>query len=383
MRDRIYLDYAATTPVSPEVLEEMKPYFTECFGNPSSIHGTGREAHKALDQARRRIAAAIGAKPGEIFFTSGGSESDNWALTGAALARKSQGQHIITTAVEHHAVLNTCAWLEKLGWRVTYLPVDALGRVDPEEAERAIVPDTVLISVMTANNEIGTLEPVEEIGRMARERGILFHTDAVQAAGAVRVDVKQMNADLLSLSGHKFHGPKGIGALYIREGVHIGSLVHGGEQERGLRAGTENVAGAVGMGKALETAVMHLEERADRIAGLRNRLISGIQERVSGVHLNGHPTCRLPNNCSLSFDGLEGEALLLRLDLAGIAASSGSACASGSLEPSHVLTAIGQKPERARGSLRLTLGDETTAEEIDEVLRILPPIVEDLRSMSR
>ena len=381
MKDRIYLDYAATTPVSEDVMRAMTPYFRETFGNPSSIHGTGREAHRAVDAARKQVADAIGANPREIFFTSGGSESDNWALCGAAFAQRGRGNHIITTAVEHHAVLNTCRWLEKQGFRVTYLPVDACGRVDPDQAEKAMDEETVLISVMTANNEIGTLEPIREIGEIARRKGVLFHTDAVQAVGAVPVNVQETGVDLLSLSAHKFYGPKGVGALYIREGVRIDSLIHGGEQEGGLRAGTENLSGIIGLGEAIRLAVERMPENARKTAALRDRLIRGIMERLDGVRLNGHPADRLPNNCSLSFRDIEGEALLLRLDLAGIAASSGSACASGSLEPSHVLTAIGLSPETARGSLRMTLGAGTTEEEIDEVIRVLPEIVEDLRSM--
>lgn len=381
MKDRIYLDYAATTPVSEDVMWAMTPYFRETFGNPSSIHGTGREAHRAVDAARKQVAEAIGANPREIFFTSGGSESDNWALCGAAFAQRGRGNHIITTAVEHHAVLNTCRWLEKQGFRVTYLPVDACGRVDPDQAEKAMDDETVLISVMTANNEIGTLEPIREIGEIAHRKGVLFHTDAVQAVGAVPVNVRETGVDLLSLSAHKFYGPKGVGALYIREGVRIDSLIHGGEQEGGLRAGTENLSGIIGLGEAIRLAVERMPENARKTAALRDRLIRGIIERLDGVRLNGHPTERLPNNCSLSFRDIEGEALLLRLDLAGIAASSGSACASGSLEPSHVLTAIGLSPETARGSLRMTLGAGTTEEEIDEVIRVLPEIVEDLRSM--
>ena len=381
MKDRIYLDYAATTPVSEDVMRAMTPYFRETFGNPSSIHGTGREAHRAVDRARKQVAEAIGANPREIFFTSGGSESDNWALCGAAFAQRGRGNHIITTAVEHHAVLNTCRWLEKQGFRVTYLPVDACGRVDPDQAEKAMDEETVLISVMTANNEIGTLEPIREIGEIARRKGVLFHTDAVQAVGAVPVNVQETGVDLLSLSAHKFYGPKGVGALYIREGVRIDSLIHGGEQESGLRAGTENLSGIIGLGEAIRLAVERMPENARKTAALRDRLIRGIMERLDGVRLNGHPTERLPNNCSLSFRDIEGEALLLRLDLAGIAASSGSACASGSVEPSHVLTAIGLSPETARGSLRMTLGAGTTEEEIDEVIRVLPEIVEDLRSM--
>ena len=381
MKDRIYLDFAATTPVSPEVAEAMAPYFQDCFGNPSSIHGTGREAHKALDLARQRTAEAIGAKPREIYFTSGGSESDSWALIGTAFALKDQGRHIITSAIEHHAVLRTCQWLEKQGFEVTYLPVDSNGLVSAEEAEGAMREDTILISVMTANNEIGTLEPVREIGEAARKHGIRFHTDAVQAIGAVPVRADVCHADLISISAHKFHGPRGTGCLYIREGTRMDALIHGGEQERRMRAGTENLAGIAGMGKAIELAVRNMEEKNARITALRDRLIRGIRERTDGAELNGHPSLRLPNNCSLRFEGVEGEALLLRLDLAGIAASGGSACASGSLEPSHVLKAIGQSDEEAGGSIRLTLGDTTTEEEIEEVIRVLPEIVADLRRM--
>lgn len=381
MKDRIYLDFAATTPVSPEVAEAMAPYFQDCFGNPSSIHGTGREAHKALDLARQRTAEAIGAKPREIYFTSGGSESDSWALIGTAFALKDQGRHIITSAIEHHAVLRTCQWLEKQGFEVTYLPVDSNGLVSAEEAEGAMREDTILISVMTANNEIGTLEPVREIGEAARKHGIRFHTDAVQAIGAVPVRADVCHADLISISAHKFHGPKGTGCLYIREGTRMDALIHGGEQERRMRAGTENLAGIAGMGKAIELAVRNMEKKNARITALRDRLIRGIRERTDGAELNGHPSLRLPNNCSMRFKGVEGEALLLRLDLAGIAASGGSACASGSLEPSHVLKAIGQSDEEAGGSIRLTLGDTTTEEEIEEVIRVLPEIVADLRRM--
>ena len=378
----IYLDNAATTKTAPEVVEAMLPYFTENYGNPSSIYELAGRSSTAIDKARASVAAMIGAKPEEIYFTAGGSESDNWALIATFDALSAKGKHIITSKIEHHAILHTCEYLEKVrGASVTYLDVDENGLVDPKAVEAAITPETILISVMTANNEIGTVEPVREIGRIAREHGVLFHTDAVQAAGAIPINVAEMQADLMSLSGHKIHGPKGIGALYIREGVRIDPLIHGGEQEMGMRAGTENVAGIVGMGKAMELATANLEERSRRIAGLRDRLILGIQERIDGVRLNGSRGTRLPNNCSLSFDGIEGEALLLRLDLAGIAASSGSACASGSVDPSHVLMAIGLTPEEAKGSLRLTLGDETTGEEIDETVVKVAEIVEDLRSM--
>ena len=382
MMNRIYLDNAATTAVAPEVLETMLPYFTEVYGNPSSIHATGRTAHKAVDQARRQVAAAIGAQPQEIYFTAGGSESDNWAIKGTALAQQRKGNHIITSAIEHHAVLHTCAWLEKHGFEVTYLPVDEFGRVNPEDVEKAITDKTILISIMTANNEIGTIQPIREIGAIARAHKILFHTDAVQAVGAIPVNVDEMNVDMLSMSGHKFHGPKGIGALYIRKGVRIDTLIHGGAQERGLRAGTENLPGIVGIGKAIELAVANLDENAARMTALRDRLIDGILERIPDVRVNGHRTQRLPNNCNVSIRYIEGEAMLLRLDLAGIAASSGSACTSGSLDPSHVLLAIGLPHEIAHGSLRLTLGADTTEKDIDAVLGTLPGIVSDLRAMS-
>ena len=380
--DRIYLDNAATTAVSPEVLTAMLPYFTECYGNPSSIHSTGRDAHKAVDAARRQVAAAINADPAEIYFTAGGSESDNWAIKGAAFAKRDKGNHIITTAIEHHAVLHTCQWLEKQGFEVTYLPVDENGLVSVEDVEKAITDKTILISIMAANNEIGTIEPIAEIGALARSRGILFHTDAVQAVGAIPLDVKAMNIDMLSMSGHKFHGPKGIGALYIRKGVRLDTLIAGGAQERGKRAGTENLPGIVGIGKAIEIATRDMEANAARMTALRDKLIHGILENIPDVRLNGHPTRRLPNNVNVSVRYIEGEALLLRLDLAGIAGSSGSACTSGSLDPSHVLLAIGLPHEIAHGSLRLTLGTDTTEADIDEVLDKLPGIVKNLRDMS-
>ena len=379
MRNRIYLDNAATTALAPEVFREMTPYLTECFGNPSAVYATGREARRAVENARRQAAAALGAAPGEILFTSGGSESDNWALCGAAFANRGKGRHLITSAVEHHAVLHTCRWLEKQGFEVTYLPVDSLGRVDPRDAEKAIRADTILISVMTANNEIGTVQPVAEIGKAARERGILFHTDAVQAIGAMRIDVRETGADLLSLSAHKFHGPKGAGALYVRQGTRIGPLIHGGAQERGLRAGTENVAGIVGLGKAIEMAAEGIPERSARISAMRDLLIRGILEAVPDAKLNGDPVNRLPGNVHFTFPEVDGEALLLRLDLAGIACSAGSACTSGTTEPSHVLLALGQTPEISRGGLRMTLGDGTTAEEIRGTLEVLIPLVWELR----
>ena len=380
--NRIYLDNAATTAVSPQVLEAMLPYFTECFGNPSSIHSTGRDARRAIDAARKQVAAALNCQPNEVYFTAGGSESDNWAIKGAAMARRNKGNHVITTSIEHHAVLHTCQWLEKQGFEVTYLPVDADGQVSVRDVEKAITDKTVLITIMAANNEIGTIEPIAEIGQLARSKGILFHTDAVQAVGAVPIDVQAIGCDLLSLSGHKFHGPKGVGALYIRKGVKLDHLIEGGAQERGQRAGTENLAGIVGLGKAIELAVQNLDSNAARMSALRDKLINGIIERIPDVKLNGHRTNRLPNNVNVSVRYVEGEALLLRLDLAGVAGSSGSACTSGTLDPSHVLLAIGLPHEIAHGSLRLTLGNETTEADIDYVLDKLPGIVSDLRAMS-
>ena len=382
MKDRIYLDNAATTPLDPAVLQAMMPYLTELYGNPSSIHGTGQESQRALDRARKQTAAALGVRPQEIYFTSGGTESDNWAIRGAAWANREKGRHLITSAVEHHAVLHTFRWLEKQGFEATYLPVNRLGRVDPEAVRSAIRKDTTLISVMAANNEIGTLQPMEKIGRIAREAGVLFHTDAVQAVGAVPVDPEAWHADLLSLSAHKFHGPKGAGALYVRLGTRIGPLLFGGAQERGLRGGTENVAGIVGLGEAVEIAAAKLPERSEKVRALRDLLIRGVLERIPGAILNGDPRNRLPGNAHFSFPGLDGEALLLRLDLMGIACSGGSACTSGSPEPSHVLTAIGQGPDLARSGLRITLGDRNTEEEIRETLDVLARLTSEMRRSS-
>jgi len=381
MKNNIYLDHAATTPVSQPVLDMMLPFFRENGGNASAVYGTGREARKAIENARRQVADAIGAEPREIIFTSGGSESDNLAVKGTAFALRDKGRHIITTAIEHPAVINPCKWLSRQGFEITYVMPDREGRIDPEVVRKAIREDTILISVMTANNEIGTIEPVGEIGEAARDHGIVFHTDAVQAVGAVPVHVDMMKADLLSLSAHKFGGPKGTGALYIRRGTRIDPLIHGGEQERKLRAGTENTAGIVGLGKAIEDAVHHLDENAGRMTRLRDRLTKGILAEVPDCFLNGPEKDRLPNNCNIRFDRIEGEALLLRLDLAGIAASSGSACTSGTQETSHVLTAIGLDERQAKGSLRLTTGIDNTEEEIDETVRALKEIVADLRSM--
>ena len=381
MKNRIYLDHAATTPVAPEVLEAMLPFFTGDWGNASAVYATGREARRAVENARKEVAKAIGAQPQEICFTSGGSESDNTAVRGTVRALREKGIHIITTAIEHHAVLNPCLQLREDGFEVTLVRPDSEGRIDPEEIRKAVREDTILVSVMTANNEIGTLEPVDRIGRICREKGIVFHTDAVQAIGAVPVNVQESGCDLLSLSAHKFYGPKGVGALYIREGTRLKPLIAGGEQERGLRAGTENVPGIVGLGKAITSAHEHLKQHTDHMRRMRDRLTCGILSAIPGTSLNGPAEDRLPNNCSVRFDGIDGEALLLRLDLAGIAASAGSACTAGSQETSHVLKAIGLNEEEAKSSLRLTTGIHTTAEEIDETVRILSEIVSDLRAM--
>ena len=380
--NRIYLDNAATTPVSQQVLDKMIPYFREQYGNASSIYQTGREARKAVDFARRQAAAAINAKVQEVYFTAGGSESDNWAIKGAAFALRSKGNHIITTSVEHHAVLHTCQWLEKQGFEVSYLPVDEYGRVTAAQVEEAITDKTILITIMAANNEIGTLFPITDIAKVAKEHKVLFHTDAVQCMGAVPVDVAAWGVDMLSLSAHKFHGPKGVGLLYIRSGVRIESLIHGGAQERGKRAGTENLPGIVGFGEAIELASAKQEENGKRLTLLRDQLIQGLLQAIPHVRLNGHPTERLPGNVNVSIQYIEGEAMLLRLDMAGIAASSGSACTSGSLDPSHVLLAIGLPHEIAHGSLRFSLSDESSQQDVDEVLKTLPGIVKVLRDMS-
>ncbi len=379
---RIYMDHAATTYTHREVLQEMLPFFTDYYGNPSSIHQFGREVKKNIDIARERVAKAIGALPEEIYFTAGGSEADNWAIKGSAYANRKKGNHIITSVIEHHAVLHTCEYLEKEGFEVTYLPVDRFGMVSVEDVRNAITDKTILITLMYANNEIGTIQPIEEIGRLAKEKGIYFHTDAVQAVGSVKIDVKQQNIDMLSLSAHKFYGPKGIGALYVRKGVKLISFLHGGAQERGRRAGTENVPGIVGLGKAIELASGKLDESVARITGLRDKLVQGVMENIPYTRLNGHPEKRLANNASFCFEYIEGESLLLNLDLKGVAGSSGSACTSGSLDPSHVLLAIGLPHEIAHGSLRLSLGEINTEADVDYVLQILPEIVDKLRQMS-
>lgn len=379
---RIYFDHSATTPVDHDVASLMMEYMTEKFGNPSSIHSFGREVRKAVDEAREKLAALIGANDNEIFFTSGGTEADNLALKGVAFANRKKGNHIITTSIEHHAILHTCDYLEKQGFTVTYLPVDENAMVRLEDVEQAITDKTVLISVMFANNEVGTIQPIKEIGRLARERGIYFHTDAVQAAGNYPIDVKEYNIDLLTLSGHKFHGPKGSGALFVRRGVKIDAVQHGGGQERSLRAGTENVPGIVGLGKAAEIAARDMKTKVAHVTALRDKLIAGIMDKIPDVKLNGHPVQRMPGNVNVSFMYVEGESLLLNLDLKGIAASSGSACTSGSLDPSHVLLAMGLTHEVAHGSLRISLGRGNTEQEIDYCLECLPDIVGRLRSMS-
>ncbi|MBR4067868.1 MAG: cysteine desulfurase NifS [Clostridia bacterium] len=382
MNKVIYMDNAATTATRPEVLEAMLPYFGQTFGNPSSIHGVGREARKAVEAARKQVADAIGAEAREVYFSAGGSESDNWAIRLGCAAMSKKGKHIITSAIEHHAILHTCEAMEKEGYRVTYLPVDEFGLVSVADVENAICDDTALITIMAANNEIGTLQPIKEIAEIAKAHGVLFHTDAVQAIGAIPVDVKEWGVDMLSMSGHKFHGPKGIGALYVRKGIRMSNLIHGGAQERGFRAGTENLPAIVGIGKAIELAVAELPEYTEKMTALRDRLIDGLTERIPEIRLNGHRTKRLPANVNISIRYLEGESILMRLDLAGIEASSGSACTSGSLDPSHVLLAIGLPHEIAHGSLRLSLGMENTEEEVETVLNELPKIVENLRAMS-
>lgn len=379
---RVYLDHAATTAVHPKVLETMLPYLRNQFGNPSSIYSWGREAKAATENARAQVAALINAEPAEIVFTSSGTEADNFALTGVAAALGQRGRHIITSTIEHHAILHTAEELERNGFQVTYLPVDADGLVDPETLKQALTPETILVSIMFANNEIGTIEPIAELAQITKEHGALFHTDAVQAVGNIPIDVKELGVDLLSLSGHKVYGPKGIGALYVRRGTKIRPLIHGGAQERKFRAGTENVPGIVGLGKAAELAKLELPERRAHLTGLRDYLIDGVLSSIDYVRLNGHRTLRLPGNANFSFEFVEGESLLLSLDLAGIAASSGSACTSGSLDPSHVLLAIGLSHEVAHGSLRLTIGRENTKEDMDLVLSVLPNIVRRLRAMS-
>ncbi|MFA5622785.1 MAG: cysteine desulfurase NifS [Candidatus Dojkabacteria bacterium] len=382
MSKTVYLDNSATTKIHPEVVESMMPYLTQLYGNASSIYRIGRESRKAVDSARDLVAKALGATSSEIFFTSGGTEADNWAIKGIAFANEKKGKHIITTNIEHHAVLHTCQYLEKIGFEVTYLPVKENGIVDVKDLESAIRKDTILISVMFANNEIGTIQPIKEIGEIAKEKGIYFHTDAVQAIGNIPIDVNTLNIDLLSLSGHKFNGPKGVGALYIRRGVNITNLLHGGAQERTKRAGTENVAGIVGLGKAIEIATKDIERKSIYLTKLRDMTINKLLTTIPDTILNGDSIKRLPGNVNVCFKYIEGESILLMLDMKGIYASSGSACTSGSLDPSHVLLAIGLPHEIAHGSLRLTFSTENTKKDIEYLLDILPPIVERLREMS-
>jgi cysteine desulfurase len=378
----VYMDYSATTYVKPEVLEEMLPYFTEKFGNPSSFYGISRETKRAIDNAREQVAKAINCLPEEVYFTGGGSEADNWAIKGIASAHKNKGNHIITTKIEHHAVLHACEYLEKNGFEVTYLDVDDEGLIRLEDLKNAITDKTILVTIMFANNEIGSIEPIKEIGEICRENKIYFHTDAVQAVGNIPVDVKEMNIDMLSLAGHKIYGPKGIGVLYIKKGIKIDNLIHGGAQERNRRAGTENIASIVGLGKAIELATTNLEEHMKKLTILRDRLINGLLE-IPYTRLNGPKgDKRLPGNVNVCFRFIEGESILLSLDFKGVCASSGSACTSGSLDPSHVLLAIGLPHEIAHGSLRLSMGDGSTEEDVDYVLEVVPPIIERLRNMS-
>ncbi|WP_213950806.1 cysteine desulfurase NifS [Tepidanaerobacter syntrophicus] len=381
---RIYLDNAATTPVRSEVLEAMLPYFTQKFGNASTIYSYGREAKEALEESRKNVAQLIGANAEEIFFTSGGTESDNWALRGIASANVKKGKHIITSSVEHHAVLHTCQDLEKQGFKITYLPVDKDGLINVKDVADTITDETILVSIMHANNEIGTIQPINEIAKVIKQKnpGIIFHTDAVQTAGKIPVNVNNLGVDLLSMSAHKIYGPKGVGALYIRKGTRIAPFMTGGAQESSRRAGTENIAGIVGFGKAAELAVCEQQEQFEKLTLLRDRLMQGILNTIPYTRLNGHPTLRLPHNVNISFEFIEGESILLNLDMKGICASSGSACTSGSLDPSHVLLAIGLPHEIAHGSLRLTLGRENSEEDVDYVLEVLPDIINKLRQMS-
>ncbi|MDK2904733.1 MAG: cysteine desulfurase [Eubacteriaceae bacterium] len=379
---RIYLDHAATTPIDPQVYEVMTKVLSEEYGNPSSIYSEGRSVKKYVETAREQIAKAINADIREIYFTGSGSEADNWAIKGIAMKNRAKGKHIITTQIEHHAILHTCEYLEKDGFEVTYLPVDEFGLISLDDLKAAIRKDTILVSIMFANNEIGTIEPIKKIGEIVKEKGIIFHTDAVQAFGNVPIDVKDLNVDLLSISAHKIYGPKGMGALFIRKGVLIDNLIHGGAQERKKRAGTENTAGIAAFGKAAELAVTDLEENSKHLQTLRDMLIEGVMAKIPQVRLNGHPTKRLPGNVNFCFDYIEGESILLSLDLAGIAASSGSACTSGSLDPSHVLLAIGLPAGVAHGSLRLTIGKHTSQEDIEYVIEQLVVIIERLRKMS-
>lgn len=382
MDKKIYLDHAATTPLKPEVFEEMKPFLNEYYGNPSSIYEFAQVNKEAVEKSREQVAKAIGANEKEIFFTSGGTESDNWAIKGIAEGYKHKGNHIITTSIEHHAVLHTCEYLDKHGFDVTYLPVDEFGLINLDELREAINESTILISIMFANNEIGTIQQIKEIGKIAKEKDVIFHTDAVQAVGHVPIDVNDMHIDLLSISSHKLYGPKGIGALYVRKGVKLKAFIHGGAQERRRRGGTENVPAIVGFGKAIELAIENMENESIRQAGLRDHLIKEIIDNIPYCKLNGHPIDRLPNNVNFSFEFIEGESLLIMLDMQGFCASSGSACTSGSLDPSHVLLAIGLPHEIAHGSLRITIGESTEREDLDKLVDSLKGIVSRLREMS-
>lgn len=380
---RLYMDYSATTPVKKEVLEAMMPYYTTYFGNASSFHQFGREAKEGLEKGRAQVAALVNAEPREIYFTNGGSESDNWALEGTAFARRNKGNHIITSKIEHHAILHTCEYLEKVhGFEVTYLDVDAEGKVDLDQLKSVISDNTILVSIMYANNEVGTIQPIKEITKIAHQYGALMHTDAVQASGNIPVDVKDLDVDLMSMSGHKIYGPKGIGALYMKKGVKIHNFLHGGAQERKKRAGTENIPAIIGYGKAAELAKANMEHHVTELTRLREKLLNGIVETIPHVKINGHRTDRLPGNANISFEFIEGEGILLLLDQLGIGASSGSACTSGSLDPSHVLMALGLPHELAHGSLRLTVGDFTTEDDIDYILENLPKVIARLRELS-
>jgi cysteine desulfurase len=379
---RVYMDYAATTPCDPQVLKAMEPYFFEKFGNASSIHGFGQEARAGVEAARQSLADAIGARPQEIVFTSGGTEADNFAIKGVAAALREKGSHIITSSVEHHAVSEPCAYLKKQGFEVTFVPVDRYGMVDPEAVRAALTDKTILVSVMHANNEIGTIQPIAQIGALCRSRGVYMHTDAVQTVGHIPVNVDELNVDLLSLSAHKFYGPKGVGALYIRKGTRIEKILHGGEQEQGKRPSTYNTAGIVGLGAAIDLCRKNMDKEAQVQTRQRDRIIAQLQEKIPHVTLNGHPVQRLPNNANLSFNYIEGESILLNLDMLGIAASTGSACTSASLEPSHVLLAIGLSHEVAHGTLRFSIGRWTTDEDVDFLLEQTPAIIANLRAMS-
>ncbi|HET6781998.1 MAG TPA: cysteine desulfurase family protein [bacterium] len=379
---RVYADHGATTPTDPRVVEAMLPFFSEKYGNASSVHQWGQDAREAVDAARELIAAGIGAKPAEIVFTSGATESDNFAVFGAAYANEKKGRHVVTSSVEHHALLESCRFLENRGWEVTYLPVDRHGVVDPDDVRGSIRDDTVLVSIMHANNEIGTTEPIAEIGRIVKERGALMHTDAAQTFGIVPVDVDDLCVDLLSISAHKRYGPKGIGGLYIRKGAHVSRIQHGGSHERNRRGGTQNVPAIVGFGKAMEIALASMGEESARLAQMRDGLTDGLA-RIDGAHLNGHPSRRLPGNVNFSFEGVDSESVLMALDFQGVAASSGSACTSGSLEPSHVLAAIGRPPHIAAGTIRLSLGRPTTPDDVAYLSRVVPDVISSLRGASR